>query len=128
MHSSRMRTVRCSGRQWGVCLPRGGVCRGAVCPGGGFPGGVCPEWSAQEGGLPKEDICPVGCPPVDRMTNTCKNITLRNYVAGGKYGNIQLYFLFLMLTFKQLSIEIRKLKMYCFTTCFPNMFKNLPAR
>ena len=126
MHSSRMRTVRCSGRQWGVCLPRGGVCWRAVCPGGVFPGCVCPEWSAQEGVCPGE--VSARHPPVDRMTNTCKNITLRNYVADGKYGNIQLYFLFLLLTFKQLSVEIRTLKTYYFTTCFPNMFKNLPAR
>ena len=26
MHSSRMRTVRCSGRLWGGCLPGGGGC------------------------------------------------------------------------------------------------------
>ena len=69
MHSSRMRTVRCSGRPWfvgggvsacdgGWCLPARGVC---------LPGGcVCPQ-----------------DPPVDRMTDTCKNITLSNYVADG---------------------------------------------
>ena len=41
MHSSRMRTVRCSDRQGGGCLP-GGVCLGGVCQGvllGDLPGG-----------------------------------------------------------------------------------------
>ena len=60
----------------GRCLPRGGVCP-AVCPGGGCPGGVCP-W----GGLPRGvstqcllgDVCQT--PPVNRITDRCKNITL----------------------------------------------------
>ena len=59
MHSSTMRT----GRSLIVCcslLPGGGgVC---LVPGGGFlpaQGGVCPE-----------------TPPVNRITHTCKNITL----------------------------------------------------
>ena len=50
MHSSRMRTVRCSGRLREVCLPKGclpkvgsvqgrGVCLGDVCPGGCLPRG-----------------------------------------------------------------------------------------
>ena len=52
--------------QGGVC-PRGGVCPGVcVCPGGCLPG-VC-------------DIHPPGSeadtPPVNRMTDRCKNITL----------------------------------------------------
>ena len=64
MHSSRMRTVRSSSRLLG--------------------GGICPR----EGGLPKGGVCPGGCvscipvcngantpPPVDRMTDRCKNIT-----------------------------------------------------
>ena len=96
MHSSRMRTGRslticCSllpgrgGSAWsgggGVCLVRGGCClpgpRGGVClvrgvsawswggclPG---PGGVLPDG----GGLPGAP------PPVNRITHTCKNITL----------------------------------------------------
>ena len=60
MHSSRMRTVRCSGRQWeeGGCLPRGvcprgclpngegEVCLGSVCL--GEEGDVCP---AAQGGV-----------------------------------------------------------------------------
>ena len=37
MHSSRMRTVRCSGRLGGG----GGVLPGSVCPGECLPGGVC---------------------------------------------------------------------------------------
>ena len=65
MHSSRMRTVRCSSRllgggvsdqgvsDWGVSAQR------AVCP-----GGVC-----REGLLP--DI-----PPVNRIADACENITL----------------------------------------------------
>ena len=49
MHSSRMRTVRCSGRR------------------GGLPGGV----SAWGGCLPGRCTPP----PVDRMTDACENIT-----------------------------------------------------
>ena len=69
MHSSRMRTVRCSSRllgggvsawlvsaQGGVCL--GGVCLGGVCP-GGLPGGMC---------IP---VCTeANNPPVDRILDT----------------------------------------------------------
>ena len=62
MHSSRMRTVRCSGRPGGMsaqgCVSAGGV----VC----LPVGVCPG-----GCLPASNP-----PPVDRMTDTCENITL----------------------------------------------------
>ena len=64
MHVSRMFTVHCSGRPWGVsacqgeCLPAGGggIClpRGVVC----LPGGACLQ------------------DPLDRMTDACKNITL----------------------------------------------------
>ena len=109
MHSSRMRTVQCSGRHWGgggrgvcswgVSAPWGGVCSwggllllggvcsswgvsaplggcllllGVVCSWGGglfLLGGVC-SW----GGIP---ACTDADPsPVDRMTDTCKNITL----------------------------------------------------
>ena len=54
-HSSRMRTVRCSGRRWrgcllpGGCLPGGwGVSsQGGVCLGGVCLGGLCPGVSAQ---------------------------------------------------------------------------------
>ena len=55
MHSSRMRTVRCSGRLMvggGGCLPGGGW----SVQGGVYPGGVSP--------------------PVNRITDRCKNITL----------------------------------------------------
>ena len=48
MHSSRMRSVCCSGRRGG-CLPIGGV----VCTGGWWVGGVCPL-----GG-----VCPRGVSP-----------------------------------------------------------------
>ena len=38
MHSSRMRTVRCSGRLGGGrCLPKGGLPERCVCPGGCTP-------------------------------------------------------------------------------------------
>ena len=118
MHSSRMRTVRCSSRLSGGvsaqgegCLPSGGVCleKGGVCPGGVSLWGVClgggqpGEVSAQEvstqgvvclggclpggvckGGLPNGE-CLLGgvCqPPLDRMTDMCKNITLPQLRSG----------------------------------------------
>ena len=83
MHSSRMRTGRslnvcCSllpggvSAQGGVCLVQGGVClvRGVCLPGPG--GGVClvPGGSAWSRGGARRT------PPVDRITDTCKNITL----------------------------------------------------
>ena len=40
-HSSRMRTVRCSGRRGERCLSRG-VCPGGCLPGGCLPGGKTP--------------------------------------------------------------------------------------
>ena len=75
MHSSRMRTVRCSYRLGG-CLP-GGVSSqwGEEC----LPRGVClPNWG---GG-----VCPVGCTPspdpevetplwTKFLTHACENIT-----------------------------------------------------
>ena len=55
MHSNRMRTICCSGRHLGVgCM-------------------LC------QGGPPRRGVCPGGCLPnipMDRMTDTCKNITL----------------------------------------------------
>ena len=86
MHSSRMRT----GRSLTVCcslLPGGGVVclvRGGVLPAGGVclvQGGVLP---AGEVCLVRGGVCLVlggeGCspeaPPVNRITDTCKNITL----------------------------------------------------
>ena len=79
---------------WGVC-PEGGVCPGGcvfpgVCLTGGclsrevLPNGVSAEWSVCPG-----DVCPgvstrgvsawwgvCQTPPMDRMTDMCKNITL----------------------------------------------------
>ena len=100
MHSSRMRKVRCSGRRrslprggvcLGGCLPRGisaqkGCLPGGVCQGGG---GVCPGGVSTQGCVCPRDVCPGGIhigtvytpqtqrqpPLVDRMTDTCENIT-----------------------------------------------------
>ena len=52
LHSSRMRTVGCSGRHWGGW----GVCPGGVCPGGWEVsargvGGVCPGGVSAQGGV-----------------------------------------------------------------------------
>ena len=98
MHSSRMRTVRCSSRLPGgvsaggclpgACLP-GGVCQGVsakgmsaqvgVCP-GGLPKGVSTRGDVCPGGVCSRGCLPGGClpdtSPVDRMTDMCKNITL----------------------------------------------------
>ena len=104
MHSSRMRTVRCSGRHvkrpGGTCLAGGGgVCsgggicpggclaRGCVCPGECLPRGVC-WWesvcvgvSAQGVGVCQTPPTPPP-PPVYRITDTCKNITLPQLLCG----------------------------------------------
>ena len=78
MHSSRMRSVYCSGRQ-GVCIPActgqgGGSGQGVSGQGGCLPGGGC---------LPRGGgVCLLGCLPhtpllpVNRMTDVCENITL----------------------------------------------------
>ena len=51
------------------CCGKGGLCTGGLCPGGLCPGSLCPE----------------GDPPVNRMTDTSKNITLpKTSFAGGK--------------------------------------------
>ena len=62
MHSSRMRTVRCSGRLGGgavcvgVCLPRGGgVCPRDLLGGGVSAGGVSAGGSLPRGCLPGGD-------------------------------------------------------------------------
>ena len=72
---------------WGVCLR--GVCLRGVClgvsakgrclPRGDFcPGGVCPRGVCSGGCIP---VCTeADTPPVDRMTDRCKNITFANYV------------------------------------------------
>ena len=80
MHSSRMRTIRCSSRllggmstRGGGCLPRGGLCLPGVC--------VC---------LPRGACLPGGCladTPVDRMTDRCKTLPCRNYVVDGNYAS-----------------------------------------
>ena len=80
-HSSRMRTVRCSG-----CLGGGGgVFAGRVCLGGMSARGVCHGMPAR-GVSGRVDICLGVCvcqrgvsarhPPVNKMTDRCKNITL----------------------------------------------------
>ena len=70
----------CTG-QGGVCIPastgQGGVCqgglpKGGVCPGGG---GVCPESGVVWGVYARGDVADT--PPVNRMTDRCKNNTLR---------------------------------------------------
>ena len=87
----------------------GGVCLGGVCPGGCLPlvpSGVCPGGCLSRGrclplvpggSLPRGDVClwsqegvclwSLGCiyqtPPLNRITERCTNITLRNYVAAG---------------------------------------------
>ena len=71
MHSSRMRTAR--------SLPYGGLCPRGSCPGGSLSRGVrCSGVSclggsrvSVQGGLTDRDR-----PPVNRMTDRCKNITL----------------------------------------------------
>ena len=99
MHSSRMRTVRCSSRLprgGGVCqgcLPEGGLPRGVsavggggVCQGGwvvsarGGWGGVCPGGVSQHA-LGRGGVCPSACwhtPPslwTEFLTHACENIT-----------------------------------------------------
>ena len=61
-----MRTVRCTGRWVGACIPActgQGVC---VYPSMYWAGGVC----LSGGGLPHTP------PPVGRMTDACEHITL----------------------------------------------------
>ena len=96
MHSSRMRTVRCSSHlrvclRGGVCLGgvfQGDVCQGlsatgGVCPGGCLPGGCLsrgclPGVSARGGGC-----LPGGCLPhthtsVNRITDACENTRMHS--------------------------------------------------
>ena len=101
MHSSRMRTARLLTVSQHA-LRRGGVCQqGLSARGdGGLStwgvsaqaclhqrvsalGVVCPvRVSAQQGCLPRGVW---QTPPVDRMTDRCKNITLSQLCCGGKY-------------------------------------------
>ena len=68
MHSSRMRTAHISCHPWGGCLP----------------GGCLPR-----AGLLREDVCPgsVVHPLVNRMTDSCKNITLPETSFSGGNNN-----------------------------------------
>ena len=107
MHSSRMRTVRCSGRVGGGCLPRGvstqgelsgygGICLGVSAwgclPRGCLPkggclrrggislGGVCLEgfaWGVCQGGG-----CPARHPLWTESQTGVKTLPLRNYCCG----------------------------------------------
>ena len=97
MHSSRMRTIHCSG-----CRGVGGVSQhalgrvGCVYPSMHFAGGWClPRGYLPRGCLPREvfaqrvsaqggrESAPVYAgihPPVNRMTHVCQNITLRTVI------------------------------------------------
>ena len=83
MHSSRMRTglidrmpggggAVCSG---GCVCSQGGVCSGGVCSRGGVLG---------EGGVLVSQLAlrQTPPPPVDRITDACKNITLTQFRCG----------------------------------------------
>ena len=104
MHSSRMRTSRSLTVCWHllpggvVCLVRGGLPGlggvSAWSPGGGVlgPGGACSQggclpgpgvsaWSG--GGLASQHaLRQTPSPPVDRITDACKNITLAQLRCG----------------------------------------------
>ena len=56
---------------WGVSLPGGSPCQGVSLL-GGLPTRGVPWW----GVLLARGVLPAGDPPVNRMTDTCKNITL----------------------------------------------------
>ena len=104
MHSSRMRTICCSGRllgggclasrlsAQGGCLPRGrGYAQGGSAQGGCLPRGrgYARGASAQGGSAQGGGVCPGGLPggcfclgvsarpprPVDKITDACENIT-----------------------------------------------------
>ena len=110
MHSSRMRTARSLTIQgggespwqggllvWGgllasgVSLPEGLLARGeSLCQGVSLPGGS-PCWGSPCWGVSLLRGCVlaggllarrVSYPPVDRMTDRCKNITFANFVCG----------------------------------------------
>ena len=69
-----MRTVRCSGRleREGAVSAWRVVCLEGVCPWGCLPGGVCPGGVCPGGCLPRGGV---HLPPVNRITDRCKNIT-----------------------------------------------------
>ena len=83
----------------GGVLPVGGVLPGGVCfPGGFFPGGVC----VLPRGASRGVCLPGGCfpgglvskhalrqtPPVNRMTDRCKNITFATSLGTVKINNM----------------------------------------
>ena len=105
MHSSRMRTARSSSRLLrGVCLracwdtpPRCGpgdppwmwAWRPILARTLNFPPGCGPRnLQCMLCTPPPPETCCKACwdttPPVNRITDTCKNITCPNFVAGGK--------------------------------------------
>ena len=115
MHSSRMHTScllpispSMHHSQGGTCpggtcpggVPVGGTCKGGYLPEGSVPAlgylpwGTCPGGTCQ-GGVPTwvGCTCPRGCtcpgtPPMNRMTDRCKNITLpQTSFVGSKYRN-----------------------------------------
>ena len=65
----------------GVCLERSVCPEEAVCPDGDVcPEGIClPRGGVCPGGIP---ACTVAGPPVNRMTERCKNITLPQLPCG----------------------------------------------
>ena len=75
MYSSRMRTARLVDRI-PACTAQGGVCPGVsawgVCPAVFCPGGCLRGGGVADPPGPEADTL-----PVDRMTDRCKNITLR---------------------------------------------------
>ena len=88
MHSSRMRTARLLTVSQHA-LPGVYLARGSTCPGGCISAGGVPAWAAV-------CTCPEGCtcpgtpPPVNRMTDRCKNITLpQTSFAGGKKKTLE---------------------------------------
>ena len=100
MHSSRMCTVHLltisqHALSRGECLPRGClpgcVCLGDICPEGCLPGGcllggVCLGVSAWGCSLPGPRA---DSPPVDRMTDMCKKITLPQFRFGGNKAQVE---------------------------------------
>ena len=76
MHYSRMRTTRLLTVSQhvlgGVCVSQHALGRSGGFSPGGLPGGV----SAQGGCLSGGGVCVADSPPVNRITDRCKNITL----------------------------------------------------
>ena len=70
----------CTAQGW--CLLQGGLHHGGAAPGGSLPlrepasGGSACSW----GGVSQHALRQT--PPVDRMTDRCKNITFANFVCG----------------------------------------------